>query len=211
MTIQLILGSASPARAAILNRAGIAYQQVPADINEEHLVADIAEPRVQAQALATAKAHAVAHRLLAEDRAQVPTYIIAADSVFEHDGRAYGKPHVAQAAIERWQAQRGTTGQLHSGHCIIALLDGRVHRVLQETVSAAVTFANVSDAVIADYVATGEPLQVAGAFTLEGHGATMISSIDGDPNAVLGLSLRAVRDMLARVEVSLTKLWQPKK
>lgn len=207
----IILGSASAARAAILRRAGIPFVQEAADIDEEALVAHIAQPRVQAQALATAKAHAVADALLATQRASQPSYVIAADSVFEFEGRPYGKPHRAEVARQRWQAQRGKTGVLHTGHCIIAILPGGKQRVLQETVSAGVTFANVGDNVIDDYVATGEPLGVAGGFTLEGHGATMISAVDGDPNAVLGLSLRAVREQLERVGVDLTTLWQSKK
>lgn len=207
----IILGSASAARAAILRRAGIPFVQEAADIDEEALVAHIAQPRVQAQALATAKAHAVADALLATQRANQPSYVIAADSVFEFEGRPYGKPHRAEVARQRWQAQRGKTGVLHTGHCIIAILAGGKQRVLQETVSAGVTFANVGDNVIDDYVATGEPLGVAGGFTLEGHGATMISAVDGDPNAVLGLSLRAVREQLERVGVDLTTLWQSKK
>lgn len=207
----IILGSASSARAAILRRAGIPFVQEAADIDEDALVADIARPRVQAQALATAKAHAVADRLLATRRAEEPSYVIAADSVFEFEGRPYGKPHRAEVARQRWQAQRGKTGTLHTGHCIIALLAGTKHRVLQETVSATVTFANVSDTVIDDYIATGEPLGVAGGFTLEGHGSTMVSAVDGDPSAVLGLSLRAVREQLARVGVDLTRLWQSNK
>ena len=207
MTINIVLGSASPARAQILRRAGIPFRQVAADLDEQSLVTDLPEPRVQAQALATAKGHAVADMLLTQHRISDPTYVIAADSVFEFDGQAFGKPHTPETAMRRWQAQRGKTGILHSGHCVIALLSGRKQRALQETVSAAVSFADVTDTVIDAYVATGEPLGVAGGFTLEGHGATMITGVDGDPNAVLGLSLRAVREMLQRLDVSLTSFW----
>ena len=208
MNSTIILGSASAARAAILRRAGIPFIQVPADIDEAALVTEITEPRVQSQALATAKAHAVADTLITQQRVGQPTYVIAADSVFEFEGHPYGKPHRPDVARQRWQAQRGKTGTLHTGHCVIVILDGKKQRVLQETVSANVTFAKVSNAVIEDYIATGEPLGVAGGFTLEGHGATMISSVDGDPNAVLGLSLRAVRELLERVGVTLTQLWE---
>ncbi|NWN87728.1 MAG: septum formation protein Maf [Micrococcaceae bacterium] len=207
MSINIVLGSASPARAQILERAGVAFEQVAADLDEQALVTDLPEPRAQAQALAAAKGHVVADILLAQDRVTDPTYVIAADSVFEFEGQAFGKPHTPEVATRRWQAQRGNTGILHSGHTVIAVLGGRKQRVLQETVSATVSFADVPDAVIEAYVATGEPLGVAGGFTLEGHGATMITGIDGDPNAVLGLSLRAVREMLQRLDVSLTSLW----
>lgn len=203
----IILGSASAARAAILHRAGIPFIQQPADIDEEALVVDSDQPPDQAQALATAKAHAVADLLISTNQAQQPTFVLAADSIFEFDGRPYGKPHRPEVAQARWRAQRGKSGTLHTGHCIIAVLEGSKHRVLQETVSATVTFANASDKVIDDYIATGEPLGVAGGFTLEGHGATMISSVHGDPNAVLGLSLRAVRELLERLDVDLTALW----
>lgn len=207
----MILGSASEARAAILRRAGIPFRQHAADIDEAALVVDVSQPRVQAQALATAKAHTVANELIAAQPTLGSTYVIAADSVFEFDGAAYGKPHREDVARARWRAQRGKTGILHTGHCIIAILAGIKQRVLQETVSAHVTFADVSDDVIDDYIATGEPLGVAGGFTLEGRGATMISAVDGDPNAVLGLSLRAVREQLQRVGVDLTKQWDSKK
>lgn len=206
----IILGSASAARAAILDRAGIPFTQQPADIDEEALVVDIDQPRVQAQALATAKGHAVAELLIDSQRAQEATYVLAADSIFEFDGRPYGKPQQPEIARERWRAQRGKSGTLHTGHCIIAVQAGTKQHVLEETVSATVTFANVSDQVIDDYIATGEPLGVAGGFTLEGHGATMVSSVQGDPNAVLGLSLRAVRELLERVDVDLTALWAAK-
>lgn len=207
MTGRLILGSASTARAAILHRAGVPFTQTAADLDEASLVADITKPRVQAQALATAKGHVVADRVIATDQPTEPTYVIAADSVFEFDGTPYGKPGTPEVARARWQAQRGKTGVLHTGHSVIAIIDGQKQRVLQETVSAQVTFAEVSDRVIEDYIATGEPLFVAGGFTLEGHGATMIQAVNGDPNAVLGLSLRAVRDMLHRLGVDLTSLW----
>ncbi len=203
----LVLGSASTARASILERAGIPFSQLAADIDEAALVEEGVKPRVQAQALATAKAHAVADLVMEQHQTIGPAYIVAADSVFEFEGRAFGKPLRADIAIERWRAQRGKTGRLHSGHTLIVLLDGTKQRVLQETVSASVSFADVSDAEIEDYVATGEPLNVAGGFTLEGRGATLVSGVEGDPNAVLGLSLRAVREMLQRVGVSLTSWW----
>ena len=208
MTIDIILGSASSARADILRRAGLAFRQRPADIDEEALAATLDHPREQAQALATAKAHAVADLLLSEHQITGPAYIIAADSVFEFEGKPYGKPLQPDVARARWQAQRGKTGTLHSGHCVIALVDQQKRQVVEETVSAHVSFAQVSDAVIDDYVATGEPLYVAGGFTLEGHGATMVDRVDGDPNAVLGLSLRAIRELFENMGVSLTKLWQ---
>lgn len=207
MSTHLVLGSASAARAAILTRAGIPFTQLAADIDESALAVDIPGPRAQAQALATAKAHAVADMLVEQHQPSVPTYVIAADSVFEFQGQAFGKPKLPKIAVQRWQAQRGKAGMLHSGHAIIGLLNGQKQRVLQESVSADVVFADVSDAVINDYVATGEPLFVAGGFTLEGYGATMVSEVRGDPNAVLGLSLRAVREMLDRLSVSLTTLW----
>lgn len=208
MTIEIILGSASSARADILRRAGLPFRQRPADIDEEALAATIALPREQAQALATAKAHAVADLLLTEHQITRPTYIIAADSVFEFEGKPYGKPLQPDVARARWQAQRGKTGTLHSGHCVIAIKDHQKREVAEETVSANVSFATVSDAVIEDYIATGEPFYVAGGFTLEGHGATMIDRVEGDPNAVLGLSLRAIRELLESMGVTLTKLWQ---
>jgi len=207
MKHSLVLGSASAARANILERAGIPFSQLAADIDEAALVEESAKPHVLAQALATAKAHAVTDRIIDQHQTIGPTYIVASDSVFEFEGRAYGKPLQADIATERWRAHRGKTGCLHSGHTLIVLMDGNKQRVLQETVSASVSFADVSDAEIEDYVATGEPLNVAGGFTLEGRGAALVSGVEGDPNAVLGLSLRAVREMLQRVGVSMTSWW----
>src|SRR5690625_7821131 len=135
----IVLCSASEAREAILRRAGIPFRQHAADIDEAALVTEIEQPRVQAQALATAKAHAVADTLLTDQPTLEHTYVIAADSIFEFDGKPYGKPHRPEIARQRWQAQRGNTGPLHTGHCIVTLLGGQKQPGLQDTATAQVS------------------------------------------------------------------------
>jgi septum formation protein len=130
--------------------------------------------------------------------------VIGCDSVLELDGRPLGKPADAEDAVARWKAMRGRTGVLETGHCLIDTADGRR---LSATASTTVRFGEPSDAEIAAYVASGEPLEVAGAFTLDGLSGPFIDSIDGDPANVLGLSLPLLRRMLGELGLSITDLW----
>lgn len=197
MTQQLVLASASPSRKALLVNSGITPIVCVSNVDEDAIEATMpdATPEVLCLALAQAKARDVAH--------QFPdAIVIGCDSVFDIDGVAHGKPETAEVAKQRWQKMAGKTGTLHTGHCVI--LRGQE---LCAVASSSVTHARVSDAEIDAYIATGEPLRVAGGFTLEGLGGPFIERIDGDPSNVIGLSLPLVRRMLAELGVVWTDLW----
>ena len=158
---------------------------------------------VAASALA-GRAEAVAGRAEAADTGLTASdLVLGCDSVLVMDGKAYGKPLTAEAATRRWEAQRGRTAHLVTGHWLIDVATGAA---TGRAVSTAVTFADASDAEIADYVATGEPLNVAGAFTLEGRAGPLIERIDGDPSNVIGLSLPGLRGLLAELGVTLREV-----
>lgn len=130
--------------------------------------------------------------------------VVGCDSVLELDGRALGKPKDAAEATQRWHAMRGRSGVLQTGHCVIDTADGRR---LSRTASTTVHFGTPDDAEIAAYVASGEPLHVAGAFTLDGRSAPFVDGIEGDPGNVIGLSLPLLRALLAELGIPITDLW----
>ena len=129
--------------------------------------------------------------------------MLGCDSVLELDGELHGKPGDADEAVERWRSMRGRSGVLHTGHCVIETGDGRGGRAASTTVH----FADVSDAEIEAYVATGEPLQVAGAFTIDGLGGAFVPGIEGDHHTVVGVSLPLLRELVAELGHSWTSLW----
>ncbi|WP_424889862.1 Maf family protein [Streptomyces sp. XH2] len=194
---RLVLGSQSPARLGLLKAAGLDPEVLVSGVDEDALTA--ATPGELARVLAEAKADAVAARPEAAG-----ALVIGCDSVLELDGQALGKPEDAEDATARWKSMRGRSGILRTGHCIIDTATGR--RV-SATASTTVRFGEPSDAEIAAYVATGEPLYVAGAFTLDGRSAPFIEGIEGDHGNVVGLSLPLLRKLLAEVGVSITELW----
>ena len=166
---------------------------------------DGGSPAATAAALARLKAEAVAARL-GEDRLHIGReLVLGCDSVFELDGVAHGKPRDAADAVARWQAMRGRTGVLHTGHHVVDLGSDRSTSGLA---SAQVTFGEVSDAEITAYVATEEPLHVAGAFTIDGIGGAFVEQVVGDPHAVVGLSLPLLRRLLADLAVDWPSLWR---
>lgn len=196
----LVLASASPARLQLLRSAGIEPQVVVSGVDEDGV--DAATPADLAATLARLKAEAVA---AAPDYAVVrERLVLGCDSVLEFDGQAYGKPRDADDAVRRWRAMRGRSGVLHTGHCLIETGSGRSR---EEVGSTRVHFADVDDAEIAAYVATGEPLRVAGAFTLDGLGGAFVTSVEGDPHNVVGLSLPLLRRLLADLGMRWTDLW----
>lgn len=206
----VVLGSASPSRAQILSRARLPFRTVVSSVDEDAVGARAPEasPAELALLLAEAKGEDVAHRVGAEgvDR---PTVVIGCDSVFELDGMAYGKPYEPAVAVERWRLQRGRSSLLHTGQWAGLLRpDGGPVRSVRTLVSATVRFADVGDAVIEAYVATGEPLWCAGAFTVDGAGAALVESVDGDPNAVIGLSVSTLRAQCEELGVDVTALWE---
>ncbi|MFH8785937.1 Maf family protein [Streptomyces roseoverticillatus] len=194
---RLVLGSQSPARLGLLKAAGLDPEVCVSGVDEDALTA--ATPGELARVLAEAKADAVAARPEAAG-----ALVIGCDSVLELDGQALGKPADAEDATARWKSMRGRSGILRTGHCIIDTATGR--RV-SATASTTVRFGDPSDAEIAAYVATGEPLYVAGAFTLDGRSAPFIEGIEGDHGNVVGLSLPMLRKLLAELGVRITDLW----
>ncbi|WP_165990121.1 nucleoside triphosphate pyrophosphatase [Streptomyces sp. YIM 98790] len=195
---RLVLASRSPARLALLRQAGLAPEVMVSGVDEESVSAPV--PGELARLLAEAKAEAVAARPEAAG-----ALVVGCDSVLELDGQALGKPADAEEATARWKAMRGRSGVLETGHCVIDTARGR--RV-SATGSTTVRFGEPTDSEIAAYVATGEPLEVAGAFTLDGRAAPFIDSVDGDPGNVIGLSLPLLRRLLAGLDVRITDLWR---
>ncbi|SOE11560.1 septum formation protein [Streptomyces sp. 2323.1] len=194
---RLVLASQSPARLALLRQAGLAPEVVVSGVDEDALSA--ATPEELARILAEAKAAAVAARPEIHG-----ALVVGCDSVLELDGRALGKPADAEDATARWKSMRGRSGILQTGHCVIDTATGRQAAA---TASTTVRFGEPTDDEIAAYVASGEPLYVAGAFTLDGRSAPFIDGIDGDPGNVIGLSLPLLRRLLADLDVAITDLW----
>lgn len=197
----LVLASASPARLGLLKQAGLDPRVVVSGVDEEAIAADT--PAELARVLAEAKAAAVAGGGML-DGGPGDEIVVGCDSVLELDGQALGKPADAAEATARWQAMRGRAGVLRTGHCVI---DRATGRQVSATASTTVRFGRPDDAEIAAYVASGEPLHVAGAFTLDGRSAPFVDGIDGDPGNVIGLSLPLLRALLAELGVRITDLW----
>ena len=157
--------------------------------------------------LARAKAADVAQRLAAEETG-FDGIVIGGDSMFALDGRVYGKPYTAEEATRRWREMRGGTGILHSGHSVFRVRPGENLHEATAVAEAAVTFADdITDDEIAAYVASGEPLHVAGAFTVDSLGGSFITRVDGDPSTVVGMSLSTIRRLARELGVSWTDLW----
>lgn len=193
--MRFVLASASPARLATLRSAGIDPEVIVSGVDESTVSAD--RPSHLAAALAQLKTRAVA------EQTGPDALVVGCDSVLAHQGHILGKPSSPADAIERWHRMRGTSGVLHSGHCVAYR---GVERV--ESAETVVHFADVSDAEIEAYVATGEPLQVAGAFTVDGLGGAFVDGIEGDFHTVVGLSLPLLRRMLGDLGIVWTSLWE---
>jgi septum formation protein len=220
----LLLASASPARRALLDAAGIDALVSVSGVDEDGVLADARarfgamEPGDVVLVLAHAKASVIADALAEDDPELIPAeapagdlLILGCDSMLELDGEVVGKPADAVEARERWRTMRGRTGVLHTGHWLIDARDaghGGTGGTLGAASSTKVHFASITDAEIDAYVASGEPLAVAGAFTIDGLGGPFIDGIDGDPHTVVGLSLPLLRELLREIGVGITDLWR---
>jgi septum formation protein len=197
---RLVLASASPARLATLRSAGLGPDVSVSGVDES--VVDHTDPARLALELARLKAQAVATRL---DPADGPAWVIGCDSVLEVGGAVHGKPADETEARERWRAMRGGSGVLHTGHCLV---DTGTGGEVARSADTVVHFADLSDEEIDAYVATGEPLAVAGAFTLDGLGGAFVRGVEGDPHTVVGIGLPLLREMFAELGVRWTDLWE---
>nr|WP_204290104.1 nucleoside triphosphate pyrophosphatase [Micromonospora gifhornensis] len=200
MPVRLVLASASPARRKTLQAAGIEPDVLVSGVDESLVVTERAEDLCLE--LARLKAQAVVARLRPADDQR--TLVLGCDSVLAFDGQILGKPADPADATARWERMRGRSGVLHSGHCLVDVKAGRQAEAVASTV---VHFADISDHEIATYVETGEPLAVAGAFTIDGLGGPFVERIEGDPSTVIGLSLPLLRRLLAELDLRITDLW----
>lgn len=206
---RLVLASSSPARLALLRSAGIEPEIVLPDADEPALAAKARtqNPNLSAQELvgllAKAKAESVLHELSTEG-----ALILGGDSALEFQGEILGKPHEPKVALQRWAKLSGNVGVLHSGHYLIDNRDPANPVGAQMVSSTKVFFSKLSEQEIADYVATGEPLKVAGAFTIDGLGGAFIDRIEGDSHTVVGLSLKVLRELAAGFGVHYPSFWR---
>jgi septum formation protein len=194
---KLLLASTSPARKRLLTDAGIAFETRSPGVDEDALVANQKPATIQEMTLLLAKAKAEA--------VSFDGLVLGCDSALLFDGEMLGKPHRPEVAISRWQKMRGKTGLLCSGHWLI---DGQTGTASGKVTQTSVTFANLSDEQIHKYVATGEPLQVAGAFTIDGIGGAFVERIEGDYHTVVGLSLVALRELVTELGHDYQSLWR---
>jgi septum formation protein len=193
--VRVVLASASPARLAVLRGAGLDPEVIVSGVDEDSYSA--ATTGELTALLSAAKAVAVA-------ATQASGVVIGCDSMLDLDGVALGKPADAEEAIARWQAMRGRTGTLLTGHCVI---DAATGQRASGVASSVIRFGAPTDEEIAAYVGTGEPLGMAGAFTIEGLGGWFVDSIDGDHNNVIGISLPLLRALLLDLNVTIPALW----
>ena len=197
---KLVLASTSPARKKLLTEAGIAFETIAPGVDEDMLVKQL-KPNSAEQLT----------RILAESKAQAVvsqfenSLVLGCDSALEFEGQILGKPYKAEVAIDRWKAMRGKSGFLYSGH---HLIDTETNKGLSAVSKTEVSFANLSDQEITKYVATGEPLQVAGAFTIDGRGGAFVERISGDYHTVVGLSLVELRKLVIALGHDYQALWR---
>ncbi|MDO5727141.1 MAG: Maf family protein [Bowdeniella nasicola] len=209
-TALLALASTSPARQAVLTAAHIRYRQVDASVDETALVRDLiaadAHSANDAPAQVSALARAKARAGLQAARECEASMVLGCDSLFELDGIITGKPQTPARARNQLRAMRGKCGTLHTGHCLIRTDDGTEFTAVG---TAQVHITTLTDREIDAYVATQEPLWVAGCFTLEGYGGVFIERIDGSHHNVLGLSLPLLRQLIAQAGGNITDFWLP--
>ncbi len=208
---KLVLASTSPARLRLLRDGGIEPVTISPEVDEELLTeqalanGEITNTADMVLLLARAKAEAVLNHPEAQS-----ALIIGCDSSLDLDGEALGKPHDPEVAIERWKSMRSRSGRLYTGHWLIDNRDPANPKAQGQATNTTVHFANLSDSEILAYVGTGEPLKVAGAFTIDGLGGAFIRAIEGDSHTVVGLSLTTLRDLCIKLGVDYPSLWSSK-
>ena len=206
-----MLGSASPGRLKVLRQAGVEPLVVVSGVDEDRIAQRLgpdAPPDEVVSALARAKAEQVAGQL--EGAVTADCVVMGCDSMLHIGGRLCGKPESVADARRQWQSMAGRAGLLYTGHCLIRLLDHEIVHNGTETSITTVHFGTPSPDDLEAYLASGEPLLVAGGFTLDGLGGWFIDGVDGDPSNVIGLSLPLVRSLLRRVGLSVAALWSDK-
>lgn len=197
---KLVLASTSPARKKLLTEAGILFETVAPGVDEDLVVSQTNPGSADelTRLLAKAKAQAVASEF--QD-----SLVLGCDSALEFDGQILGKPYLPEVAIDRWKAMRGKSGFLYSGHHLIDTASGTGLSAVSKT---EVSFADLTDEEIVNYVATGEPLNVAGAFTIDGLGGAFVEKISGDYHTVVGLSLVELRKLVIALGHDYQALWR---
>ena len=204
----VVLGSASAGRLRVLRNAGIDPLVVVSGVDEDAIVADLgagAAPADVVNALAHAKADAV-RRVLDTDVA-ADCVVIGCDSMLYVDGELRGKPGTPEQARRQWNSMAGRSGELHTGHCVIRVAGGKTLRTQTSAAVTTVRFAAPADADLTAYFASGEPLNVAGAFTIDGLGGWFIDGVDGDPSNVVGLGLSVTHHLFNAVGLAIGDLW----
>ncbi len=198
--MRVVLASQSPARLATLRAAGLAPEVLVSGVDEDQLTTT--DPEELSLELARLKARTVAAVVAADGHG--PALVVGCDSVLELDGEIHGKPSSPAEAVSRWRSMRGHSGVLHTGHAVVDTGSGREVARAARTV---VHFADLDDAEIEAYVATGEPLRVAGAFTLDGLGGGYVTGIEGDPHTVVGIGLPLLREIVRDLGYVWHDLW----
>ncbi len=206
--MHVVLASASPARLAVLRAAGVDPHVEVADLDEQALLDAVPDAPAgeKVTMLAGAKATTVARRIA---DSHLDAIVIGCDSMLHLDGELVGKPADGAEVRRRWRVMAGRTGELVTGHAVLRTVDGEIDRVAEGHIGTSVRFARPTDDELDAYIGTGEPLAVAGAFTLDGMGAWFVDGIVGDPSNVIGISLPLTRRLLAEVGVPVTELWRP--
>ena len=210
----VLLASASPARLSVLRTAGLDPFVTVSGVDEDAALAALPDrsPVDRIKALAEAKADAVVRRLSGgelPDIADPDVVVVGCDSMLLIDGELQGKPATAEQAKARWAQMSGRDGVLITGHALRRVAGGTVVAMAAATRSSIVRMGRPTPAEIDAYVATGEPMNVAGALTIDGYGGWFVDSVDGDPSNVLGISLPLTRQLLAEIGVQVTDLWRP--
>lgn len=208
MTTQVVLGSASSGRLKVLRQAGINPMVVVSGVDEDAVIAGLAPdatPAAVVCALARAKAAAVVSTLPPD--VTTDCVVIGCDSMLWLDGRLRGKPGTVEAARREWATMAGRAGELYTGHCVIRCRDRVITHRESASDATTVVFGTPSRVELEAYLASGEPLGVAGAFTLDGLGGWFIDGVDGDPSTVIGIGLAITRTLLRKVGLSVGDLW----